>query len=219
MKEEEILDKYGINLELFKKEQLKLAKNLDTKDIVDFYSANNFCAVDSIIVKNQIISGAVICDKDFNIVEEQYSLEKLNFPYVYGYRSFRELSSMISAFNKLQERPDIVFVKGDGIAHPRLGLASHFSLVTGIPAVGVSEYLFDEDKIFGEDILRDEKKVGKVLISKTGSSPMYVSPGDKISIASAFLLSKNLLNLPHKFPEPIHIAHKYVRAIKDELKI
>ena len=60
---------------------------------------------------------------------------------------------------------------------------------------------------------------GKVLISKKESRPMYISPGNQISIDTSFKLSKDFINLPHKLPEPMHLAGKYGREVKKELVV
>lgn len=217
MENEDILKKYNLNLDDLKKEQLKLAKNISAKDAMDFNSIERFGAVDTLLVKNQIIGSIIVCDREFNIIEQQYFLDKLRFPYLYGFRSFREIPVIIEAFNKLQEKPDVVFLNGHGIIHPRLGLASHFSLFTGVASIGVADNLFEEDSVDGEDILRDGKKVGKILVSKEGSRPMYVSPGDKISVKTAFEITKKLIKFPHKLPEPLKLAVKYSRDVQKEL--
>ena len=125
---------------------------------------------------------------------------------------------MLKAFEKLNEKPDVIFISGQGIIHPRLGLASHFSLSTGIPTIGVSNS-FSDCEIKGEDILKKEKKIGKILTSKEGSNPMYISPGNLISVNTAYEISKKMINLPHKRPEPLHLASKYTREVKKELSI
>jgi deoxyribonuclease V len=130
---------------------------------------------------------------------------------------------MVEAFNKLNEKPDVVFISGHGISHSRLGLASHFSLSTGVPTIAVANSLFEENKISdnGEDILRDNKKekVGKVLQSKENSNPIYVSPGNMISVNTAYNIVKQMIKQPHKLPEPLHLAHKYAKEIAKELNI
>ena len=110
-----------------------------------------------------------------------------------------------------------VFIPGIGIAHPRLGLASHFSLSANVPSIGVSNAIFDCE-IKGEEIIRDGKKVGRKLITKPGSKPLYISPGNQISIDTSYALCKQFINLPHKFPEPMHLARKYGRGVEKELK-
>jgi len=219
MEEGEIAKRYGIDLDKLKQEQIKIAKILKIKDSIDFSLTEKIAAIESITVKNKIISAIVVCDKDNNIVEQQYFLDKLKFPYLHEFRSYREVESMVGVFNKIQERIDIVLLRGHGITHPRLGLASHFSISVNVPSIGVSDTLFAEDKTEGENILKEGKKVGKIFLSKVGSTPLYISPGDKISIDSSLDIIKKLIVPPHKFPEPMHLAHKYVREIKEELKL
>jgi len=219
MEEEEIVKRYGLDLDKLKQEQLKIGKLVKIKDAIDFSFTEKIAAIESLTVKNKIISAIVVCDKDNNIVEQQYFLDKLKFPYLHEFRSYREVESMLGAFNKIQERVDLILLRGHGITHPRLGLASHFSISANIPAIGVSDVLFEQDKIDGENILKEGKKVGKVFLSKEGSTPLYISPGDKISIDSSLNIIKKLIVPPHKFPEPMHLVHKYVREIKEELKL
>ncbi|MEE7546549.1 endonuclease V, partial [Xanthomonas sp. Kuri4-1] len=57
-----------------------------------------------------------------------------SMPYVPGLLSFRELPALLQALAQLSRRPDLVFVDGQGIAHPRrLGIAAHFGVVTDLP--------------------------------------------------------------------------------------
>lgn len=217
MENGEIASKFGIDLESLKREQLKLAKSLELKDSTDFSLGSRFAAIQNIIVKNTIVSVVIVCDKNCEIMEQQYYSDKLRFPYIYGFRSYREMPAMVEALSKLSERPDVVFIEGHGTTHIRLGLASHFSLVTGIPCIGVSDHLFEETKVEKDFIIKDGKKVGKVLQSKENSKPLFVSPGDKISLDSAFKLTSDFIRPPHKLPEPLHMAYKYARDVKDEL--
>jgi len=219
MQEEEIINKYGIDIEKIKQEQIKLAKTLSIKDSIDFSMVEKIAAIENLLIQNTIISAIVVCDKENNIIEQQYFVDKLRFPYLHEFRSYREVSSMVESFNKLQERPDIVLIKGNGITHPRLGLASHFSILTGIPTIGISDVLFDENKIEGDNIIRGIKKVGKVIPGKEGSNPLYVSPGNNMLVNTSSEIIKKLIVPPHKFPEPMHIAHKYVKEVREELKL
>jgi len=221
MDEKELIAKYNIDIEALKREQIKLAKNLVIKDSMDFSLATRFGAIENLCIKNKIISSIIVCDKICNIIEQQYFFDKLKFPYLHGFRSYREMPAMIEAFNKLSEKPDVVFIHGHGICHPRLGLASHFSLSTNVPTIGVAGELFEENKIEdnGEDILLGDKKVGKVLRSKEKANPLFISPGDKISIETAYNISKSFIRLPHKLPEPLHLAHKYAKNVRKELRI
>ncbi|MFA5174143.1 MAG: endonuclease V [Candidatus Pacearchaeota archaeon] len=218
MEKEELIKKYNIDIEKLEKEQDKLAKGLEIKDKLDFSLADKFGAVDTTFIGNQILCSIIVCNKEMEILDRAYVLEKVRFPYLAGFRAYRELPAMMIAFEKLNERPDVIFVPGNGITHLRLGLASHFSLTCGIPCIGVSNSLVDLE-IKEEDILKSNKKVGKILISKEGSKPMYISPGNQISIETAYKLSKYFIRLPHKLPEPLYLAGKYSREIRKELGI
>jgi deoxyribonuclease V len=212
----EIAKKFDINLEKLKREQDKLSKMLKIKDSIDFSTIDKIAAIDNAFFKNQIISGCVLVSPDMEILEQEYALEKSTFPYIPGFRTYRELPCMVKAFNNLQTPPDIVLIPGHGIAHIRLGLASHFSLSTKIPSIGIGKSLL-QGEVKGQDIFLNNKKVGKVLITKKGSRPLYVSPGDLISINTAHKVCKGLIKPPHKLPEPLHIAHKYSKEIRKEM--
>ncbi len=218
MEPEELLKKYNIDLESLKKEQIKLARNLEIKDKINFSLVETYGAIDNIFIKNKILSCIIVCNKDFEVIDRAYVFEKVKFPYIAGFRNYRELEPMIMAFEKLNEKPDVVFIQAHGLTHPRLGLASHFSLSTGVPAIGISNVLVEDETKDG-DIIRENKKIGKVLISKKESKPMFVSPGNLITIDTAYEISKNLIIPPHKRPEPIHLASKYSKKVKKELLI
>ena len=216
MKPEEIAKKYNIDLKKLEKEQEKLAKQIEIKDSVDFSVIERIGAIDNAFLQNKVISACIVVSPEMEALEQQYFSDKMKFPYISGFRAYRELPGMIEAFNKLEEKPDVVFVCGHGIAHQRLGLASHFSISVGVPAIGIANSLL-VGKVKGKDIILDGKKVGKVLQSKPGSREMYVSPGSGISVETAYELAKKFIRLPHKLPEPLHLAHKYSKEIRKEL--
>jgi len=216
MDKKELIKKYEIDIEKLKKEQLELSKKLDIKDRIDFSLVERFGAVHTIFVQNKILCGFIVCNNEFEIIDSVYVFNKVNFPYLPGFRAYRELPAIVEAFSKLKEVPDVIFVSGSGILHPRLGLASHLSLSINVPTIGISNVATGCD-IEGEDVLKESKKVGKVITKKPGSKPIYVSPGNFISIKSAYELSKKNIFLPHKNPEPLHLFSKYIKKIKKEL--
>tara|TARA_Y100000310_G_C20582476_1_gene763708 strand:+ start:55 stop:750 length:696 start_codon:yes stop_codon:yes gene_type:complete len=220
-RKEDLSKRYGIDFAKLEKEQINLAKDLVLKDKIDFSLTQTFGAVENIFIKNKILSCFIVVDKDFEIIDQAYVFERINFPYFPGFRSYRELPAMIKALERLNEKPDVVLISAQGTIHPRLGLASHFGLTTGIPSIGVSTSLIESEASpeDGSNITRDEKNIGKVLISKKESNPLYISPGDQITIDSAYEISKQLIEPPHKRPEPIHIAAKYAKSVKKELAI
>lgn len=50
------------------------------------------------------------------------------------------ISQLLAAWEMLSQKPDLVFVDGHGISHPRrLGVASHFGLLVDVPTIGVAK--------------------------------------------------------------------------------
>ena len=218
MEREELIEKYGIDIKSLEQEQIKLAKSLEIKDIFDSDVVSRIGSIVNIIVKNKIISAMVVVDaKDYEILDQAYFLDTLRFPYLHGFKAYRELPVMTGVYSKIKEKPDVVLIKGEGINHSRLGIASHFSVATGVPAIGISDKLFDGNIVVVDDVLMDDKKVGCVVVSKKGAKPLYICPGDKVSVKGACEMIEKMVIPPHKMPEPLHIAHRYSKDIKKEL--
>ena len=209
---DEILKRKGINLKKLEEEQIRLSKQLKFKNAIDFSKADRIGACENLFLKNKIISAIVLCDSECNIIEQKYFTGTVNFPYVSGFRAYRELPTMMACFQKLSEKPGVMFIHGHGLSHPRMGLASHFSIASGVPSIGVADRLIIGEAD-GENVMLNGKKVGKVLTSKEGSKPMYISPGNLISVETAFDITKRFIMLPHKLPEPLHLAHRYAKEI------
>jgi len=213
---QELIKRNNIDLSKLEKEQEKLSKSLEIKDSIDFSRVVKIGGFSSAFFQNKIISACVVLDSDFEILEQKYFSDRVKFPYLPGFRAYRELPAMLSCFELLDDKPEVVFILGHGISHPRLGIASHFSIASGIPSVGIAESLLIGE-VKGENVVNNEKIIGKVLNLKEGSNPLYVSPGNLISMESAYELAKKFVKLPHKLPEPLHIAHKYAKQVVKEL--
>ncbi|MEM2018011.1 MAG: endonuclease V [Candidatus Pacearchaeota archaeon] len=208
----------GINVSALKKEQEKLAKQVSEKDAFDFKNATHFGAIITETMGKEILAVAVIINENFETIEKKFSIQKARFPYIPGYRAFRELPVMLDVYEKLQEQADVFFILGHGIAHPRgLGIASHFGVMINKPTIGIAKNL-----IIGEEqnnkIFHGKKIVAEKLQTKEGAKPIYVSVGNMISLDSAVELVKRLTRKPHKLPEPIVKARKFAKEIKKELR-
>jgi deoxyribonuclease V len=71
----------------------------------------------------------VLSYPELKVVETAKVKGRVDFPYVPGLLSFREVPLTLKACEELKSEPDLVMVDGQGIAHPRqIGLASHLGL-------------------------------------------------------------------------------------------
>jgi deoxyribonuclease V len=215
-KEADIIKRFGIDVHRLKLEQMRIARSASIKDSIDFSSVQFFGSFSNIIVGNKIFSACVVIDRDMEILEEKFFVGRVNFPYLTEFRSYRELPAMISVLDLLDLKPELVIIDGLGINHVRLGLATHFSINTGIPSIGVS----DNDLGFiiqNDDIVKDGLVVGRVIQSKAGSKPLFVSPGSGISVESSASIVSSLIRPPHKMPLILKIARKYAKKISSEV--
>jgi deoxyribonuclease V len=155
------------------------------------------------------------------VLEEEFWMERVSFPYVPGLLSFREAPPLLKAFEKLTRAPDFAIFDGQGIAHPRgIGLASHLGLFLDVPTIGCAKSrLVGEHESLGlqkgevSDLLYKGEPVGKVLRSKTGVKPLFVSPGHRIGQDRAAEVVLSCCR-GYRFPEPIRRAHLKVNELR-----
>lgn len=154
-------------------------------------------------------------------IEVAVSKHKIEFPYVPGLLSFREGPILTEAFERLDKEPDLIFFDGNGVAHPRgLGIASHMGLVFDKPTIGVAKSkLLGNCKIPGRkegdssDLIYKGKKVGYAVRSKTGTAPIFVSPGHKIDYETALRLTLTCVD-GLRVPKPTRLADAVAEAAK-----
>jgi deoxyribonuclease V len=161
-------------------------------------------------------AAAVLLDAEtLQPVQQQVARIPTRMPYIPGLLSFRELPALLAALALLDETPDLVFVDGHGIAHPRgLGIAAHFGVATGLPSIGVAKKVLvgrhDEVGPHSGDhvpLLHRGQLIGQVLRSKPRCLPLIVSPGHRVSMASALALTLDCLR-GYRLPEPTRLADR-----------
>lgn len=145
----------------------------------------------------------------------------LRFPYVPGLLSFRELPSVVGALKKVQTEVDALIVDAQGIAHPRrMGLASHLGTLLDVPTVGCAKSLlvgsFQEpgkEKGATSDLVHRGEVVGRVVRTRDGVSPVYVSVGNGIDLGSSVELV--LACCPrYRLPETTRQAHAAANRLR-----
>ncbi|MEJ2738571.1 MAG: deoxyribonuclease V [Dehalococcoidia bacterium] len=140
--------------------------------------------------------------------------EKITFPYISGFLSFREIPVLISAFKSLTHEPDIIMVDGQGIAHPRrFGLASHLGVLLDIPTIGCAKSRLcghheTPENVTGAytELIDNDEVIGAVVKTKTNVKPVYVSIGHKIDLQSSIKYVVQCCS-GYRLPEPTRLAH------------
>ncbi|MBL8220272.1 MAG: deoxyribonuclease V [Bryobacterales bacterium] len=154
-------------------------------------------------------------------VERQTAQAAVDFPYVPGLFSFRELPAISAALAKLPLTPDLVICDGHGIAHPRrFGLASHLGVLYDVPSIGCAKTHFfgaagTPGHTRGDEapITDREQTIGAVLRTQNGVKPVYVSTGHRVGLETA---CRWILKLAarYRLPEPIRAANTAVQTMK-----
>ena len=193
-----------------KKEQLKLAPKIVLND--GFSKIKTIAGVDCCPFENKLIACVVICEyPSLKMLEKKTFILDGPLPYKPGYLAYREMPAMIEAFNKLEEEPDILFVDGLGILHPRrIGLASHLGLVLNQPTIGITDKLLF-GKVENGKIIYNNHVSGFEIKTKEHAKSIYVSPGHFITLGSTLNIITNAIKFPHKMPEPLYLAHKFAK--------
>ena len=147
---------------------------------------------------------------DYAVVRRQ-----ARFPYVPGLLSFREMPALLAALDQLRVEPDLILCDGHGLAHPRrFGIACHLGILRGVPSIGVAK-----SRLVGEHgepaqrrgawvpLRHQGETIGAVLRSRTGTRPIFVSVGHRVSLPAAV---RYVLACTTRFrlPETTRWAHR-----------
>ena len=84
-----------------------------------------------------------------------------------------------------------------------------------MPTIGITDSLISGE-VRENDMIQEGKIVGKVLITKKNGRPLYISPGNLVSVKTAVELVKKFVREPHRLPEPLRLARKYAKEVMKE---
>lgn len=157
---------------------------------------------------------AVLTFPGLALHEHVISRRPVQFPYIPGYLSFREIPGVLDALAQLKTTPDLLLCDGAGIAHPRrLGIASHLGALTGFATIGVAKNRLlgaheplPPEKGAAVELIDKGEVIGYVLRSRTGVKPLYISPGHKVSLKAAKTFVMKCLT-KYRLPETTRRAH------------
>ncbi|MCT6876103.1 MAG: deoxyribonuclease V [Frischella perrara] len=208
----------SINLAQLKQQQLEYAESIIIQDKLDFTIPTFIGGTDVGFENGGEITRAaivVLSYPDLRLVEYKVAKVKTQFPYIPGYLSFREYPALKEAWQQISQKPGLLLVDGQGIAHPRgVGIASHLGLLLDIPTIGVAkkrlygQYTEPDSKLLSYEKLWDkhgEQQIGWVLRSKLRCNPLFISPGHRVSYQTALDWVIKCLK-GYRLPEPTRFA-------------
>ncbi|MBO0722569.1 MAG: deoxyribonuclease V [Blastocatellia bacterium] len=171
-----------------------------------------------------IYTGLVVLSfPELQIIESVGIRSTARFPYVPGLLSFRETPPLLEAWEKLQTRPDVLMLDGQGLAHPRrFGFACHVGVLLDLPTIGCAKSILvgEHEELAPaagsrSPLIDRGEQVGVALRTKKNVAPVYVSPGHLIDLASAadivFMSARK-----YRQPEPTRQAHLLVNRLRRE---
>lgn len=157
------------------------------------------------------------------LVESVTVWEELRFPYVPGLLSFREAPALLAAFSRLRSDPEIVFIDGHGLSHPRrAGIACHIGVLLDRPVIGCAKSVLvgsyrDPDTTrgaYGDLLDKQGNVIGAVVRTRDGVRPVFVSVGHRIGLRRAIqftLACTKGFRLPEPTRQADHLAERAKR--------
>jgi deoxyribonuclease V len=156
-----------------------------------------------------------------SMVEVQGFEALLEFPYVPGLLSFREIPSVAGALEQVETAVDALILDAQGLAHPRrMGLASHLGLFLDVPTVGCAKSRLvgsheepGVEKGSATDLVHRGEVVGRVVRTRERVSPVFVSVGNRIDSESAVELVLACCTR-YRLPETTRRAHDAANRLR-----
>jgi deoxyribonuclease V len=138
------------------------------------------------------------------------------------YFAFYEGPIIVNAINKLTNiwpTPSLIIVDGHGVAHPRsFGLACYVGLELDTPCIGIAKgnllpfdkSILAKEKYATYTFINENKEVGVAIRLQENVNPVFISPGNKISLPTSIEIIKNLASC-YRLPDNIRRADQASR--------
>lgn len=178
--------------------------------------------VDTAFAGDVAHSAVVLLDSTtLQVIDSAVAQAPARMPYIPGLLSFRELPTILAAFGRLTKSPDLIFVDGQGILHPRrFGIASHLGVELDLPTIGCAKSLLcgsydppSTAKGCYTSVHHNRELIGVALRSRARTREIFISVGHKISLEKAVELTL-AMTPKYRLPEPIRIADRMAGEAK-----
>ncbi|AYV83832.1 MAG: hypothetical protein Hyperionvirus12_29 [Hyperionvirus sp.] len=228
-------------IEDWKSEQENILKEVNLSDTIKEDAVKLIAGMDISFDKDNdqraVASMVIFQYPSLKVVAKASIRCSTNIKYIAGFLAFREVPILMKLYQLLKDcgvKPDLILMDGNGVWHPRFcGVASHFSVLGGVPCVGISKKVLvvediNEEKVF--NLIKDSEEgsmqkvitaSGKILgmaYNVTGSykNATYISAGNGLSLETAAnIVSKVTI---HRVTEPIRQADLLSRKLLETWK-
>ncbi|WP_428944397.1 deoxyribonuclease V [Pantoea sp. FN060301] len=205
-----------MDIQVLRQEQLTRAAEVVREDDFDVMPPRYIGGADVGFEQGGDVTRAALVILEYpslKLVEHRVARIATTMPYIPGFLSFREYPALLAAWQMLEQQPDLLFVDGQGIAHPRrLGVASHFGLLVDVPTIGVAKSRLcgkfeplDATPGSRQPLMDKGEQIGWVLRSKQRCNPLFISPGHRVSQDTALNWVETCLQ-GYRLPEPTRWA-------------
>jgi len=170
--------------------------------------------------KRAYVAATVVSTTNWRPISQQLKVFDVERPYDPELLGWRVGEFMVGTLRHLPVEPDVIFVEGNGIAHPRkFGLASHVGYRLDHPTIGVAplwprgcrELPATVEKRRGsKTVLLHELSgdpLGHQVYTQINEDPIFVSPGHRISVDEATNMALRCSPW-FRMPQPILEAEK-----------
>lgn len=205
-----------MDLAALRQEQLQRAADVVRQDDFDVLPPRFIGGADVGFEQGGEITRAALVILEYpslTLVEHRIARVATTMPYIPGFLSFREMPALLEAWQQLTQQPDLLFVDGHGISHPRrLGVAAHLGSLVDVPTIGVAKKrlcgrfdALDAEPGSRQPLIDKGEKIGWVWRSKARCNPLFISTGHRVSIDSA-LHWVEACTAGYRLPEPTRWA-------------
>ncbi len=215
---------FGLTIPEARRLQEEYAGRVVTDTPFDFAGLRRVTGTDISYIREDRLAIAVAASfswPELELLEERIHVDRVDFPYVPGFLSFRELPALLPAVRLLSSPPQLVLADGQGVAHPRsFGIASHLGVTLDLPSLGCAKSrlvgTYEEPGLKRGDrssLTYEGREVGAVLRTRDGVKPLFISVGHRIDLDGCVeaVLS---CGRGYRLPEPQRYAHALTARLK-----
>ena len=208
-----------------------LAKKIDLTNRFAVSKFNTIAGVDLAYSKNRNGNVFAICCIDVmdirtkEILNTSIGVGLTPVPYSPYFLSFREVPAILSAYNSLWCKPDLLMIDGNGYLHYRhMGLATHAAIELNTPAIGVAknylkindiDYKMPKNEVgaYTDIIIRGEV-YGRALRTRRDVKPIFVSCGNWIDLDTATEITLSMVTPESRQPLPTRTSNIKLRSLR-----